>query len=67
MKNVPFYQFDSNPRFPPFLLHIRCKLRVTFVLRCFRDGNAHEKNNRFSYDATYLSYVWLFSDDYPYF
>ena len=29
MKNVPFYQFDSNPRFPRFLLYVRCRFGVT--------------------------------------
>ena len=32
-----FYHFDSYPRFPPFLLYVRWKFGVTFVLRCFRD------------------------------
>ena len=32
-----FYHFDSGPRFPPFLLHVRWKSGVTFVRRCFRD------------------------------
>ena len=33
----PFYHFDSDPRFPPFLLYVRWKSGVTFVRRCFRD------------------------------
>ena len=37
MKIITFYQFDTNPRFPPFLLYVRCKFGVTFVQRCFRD------------------------------
>ena len=32
-----FYLFDSDPRFYPFLLYVRCKSGVTFVRRCFRD------------------------------
>ena len=32
-----FYHFDSDPRFSPFLLYVRCKSGVTFVRRCFRD------------------------------
>ena len=32
-----FYHFDSNPRFPPFLLYVRWKSGVNFVRRCFRD------------------------------
>ena len=32
-----FYDFDPDPRFPPFLLYIRWKSGVTFVRRCFRD------------------------------
>ena len=33
-----FYHFDSDPRFPPFLLYIRWRFGVTFIQRCFRDG-----------------------------
>ena len=33
-----FYHFDSDPRFPPFLLYVRWKSRVSFVRRCFRDA-----------------------------
>ena len=33
-----FYHFDTNPRFPPFLLYVRWKSGVTFVRRCFRDA-----------------------------
>ena len=32
-----FNQFDSDPRFPIFLLYVRLKSGVTFVMRCFRD------------------------------
>ena len=38
MKIIHFYQFDSDPRFTPFLLYVRCKSGVTFVRRCFRDA-----------------------------
>ena len=37
LKITHFYHFDPNPRFPPFLLYVRWKSRVTFVRRCFRD------------------------------
>ena len=37
IKNYPFYQIDSDFRFPPFLLYVRWKSGVTFVRRCFRD------------------------------
>ena len=37
IENYPFYHFDSDPRFPPFLLHVRWKSGVTLVWRCFRD------------------------------
>ena len=37
MKIIIFYHFDSDPRFPPFLLYVRWKSGVTFVRRCFRD------------------------------
>ena len=40
MKIIHFYHFDSDPRFPPFLLFARCKSGVTFVRRCFRDENS---------------------------
>ena len=36
-KFFTFYHFDFDPRFPPFLLYVRWKSRVTFVRRCFRD------------------------------
>ena len=36
LKIIHFYQFDSDPRFPPFLLYVivRWKSGVTFVRRC---------------------------------
>ena len=37
IENYPFYHFDSDPRFPQFLLYVRWKSGVTFVRRCFRD------------------------------
>ena len=27
--------FNTNPRFPPFLLYVRCKSGVTFIRRSF--------------------------------
>ena len=33
-----FFIFNTNPRFPPFLLYVRCKSGVTFIRRSFRDG-----------------------------
>ena len=39
-----YYYFDSDPRFPPFVLYVRWKSGVTFVQRCFHDENL--KNNR---------------------
>ena len=36
-KIFTFSQFDSDPRFPLFLLYVRWKSGVTFVRRCFRD------------------------------
>ena len=45
MKIIHFYYFDSDPRFPPFLLYVRWKSGVTFVWRCFRDvSNNHHAN-----------------------
>ena len=32
-----FFIFNTNPRFPPFLLYVRCKSGVTFIWRSFRD------------------------------
>ena len=32
-----FINFDSDPRFSPFLLYVRRKSGVNFVRRCFRD------------------------------
>ena len=45
IENYLFYHFDSDPRFPPFLLYVRCKSGVTFVRRCFRGvtGNINLK------------------------
>ena len=37
-RNFHFLSFNTNPRFPPFLLYVRCKSGVTFVWRCFRHG-----------------------------
>ena len=37
LKIISFYHSDSDPRFPLFLLYVRCKSGVTFVRRCFRD------------------------------
>ena len=40
-KFFTFYHFDSDPRFPLFLLYVtgyvRWKSGVSFVRRCFRD------------------------------
>ena len=33
-----FFIFNTDPRFPPFLLYVRCKSGVTFIQRSFRDG-----------------------------
>ena len=30
LKIITFYHFDTNPRFTPFLLYVRCKSGVTF-------------------------------------
>ena len=39
LKIIHFYHFDSDPRFPRFLLlYVRWKSGITFVRRCFRDG-----------------------------
>ena len=42
LKFIIFCHFDTNPRFPPFLLYVRCKFGVTFVRRCFRDAEGSE-------------------------
>ena len=36
MEIIIFYHFDSDPRFPSFLLYVRWKSGVSFVRRCFR-------------------------------
>ena len=33
-----FFIFNTNPRFPPFLLYVRCKSGVIFIRRSFRDA-----------------------------
>ena len=37
MKIYHFYHFDSDPRFPKFLLYVTWTSEVTFVRRCLRD------------------------------
>ena len=44
MKLIIFCHFDINPRFPPYLLYVRCKFGETFVQRCFCDENALQLN-----------------------
>ena len=43
LKIIHFYHFNSNPRFPPFLLYVWWKSGVTFVRRCFRDAVITDK------------------------
>ena len=40
-RNYHFLSFNTNPRFPPFLLYARCKSGVIFVRRCFRDEDGN--------------------------
>ena len=35
--NSHFLSFNTNPRIPSFVIYVRCKSGVTFVLRRFRD------------------------------
>ena len=42
-RNIEIFHFESDPRFPPFLLHVRWKSGVTFVRRCFRNVYKHNK------------------------
>ena len=37
-RNFHFLSFHTNPRFPLFLLYVRCKSEVSFVRRCFGDN-----------------------------
>ena len=37
IENYSFLFFESDPRFPQFLLYVRWKSGVIFVRRCFRD------------------------------
>ena len=63
-----FFHFDSEPRFPPFLLYVRWKFGVTFVRRCFRDGDKAQDaclcftivwtRNLFVYRVDALSRKW---------
>ena len=58
MKIIIFYHFDSDPRFPPFLLYVRWKSGVTFVRRCFRDGcTAKEDGKRL--EISFLETRWI--------
>ena len=34
-----FFIFNTNPRFPPFLLYVRCNSGVTIIRRSCRDVN----------------------------
>ena len=52
LKIIHFYHFDSDPRFPPFLLYVRWKSGATFVRRCFHD----EK-----YVSTPMQYTAMFA------
>ena len=52
IENYPFLSFDSDPRFPPFLLYVRWKAGVTFVRRCFRDAQS-------TYNTTFTEGVSL--------
>ena len=38
-----YYHFDSDLRFPPFLLYVKWKSRVMFVRRCFRGVKSVKK------------------------
>ena len=65
LKITTFYHFDTNPRFPPFLLFVRWKSGVTFVRRCFRGDTIQiffffEDNDTPSVTEDYLSYAMKF-------
>ena len=51
-ENYPFLPFDSDPRFPQFLLYVRWKSGVTFVRRCFRDVMQRHVNVRYKTDMS---------------
>ena len=38
-----FFIFNTNPRFPPFLLNVRCKSGVTFIQRSLRDATVFDR------------------------
>ena len=54
-RSFHFLSFNTNPRFPPFLLYVRCKSGVTFVRRCFRDEEKHLIANK----PLYMAFVYL--------
>ena len=39
IEKLPFLSFKYQLQISPVLLYIRCKSKVTFIQRCFRDGN----------------------------
>ena len=59
MKIIIFYHFDSDPRFPPFLLYVRWKSGVTFVRRCFRDGARIQIFATFNFDPFKLNELYF--------
>ena len=54
-RNFHFLSFNTNPRFPPFLLYVRCKSGITFVRRCFCDEEKHLIANK----PLYMAFVYL--------
>ena len=50
--------FNTNPRFPPFLLHVSCRSGVTFIRRRFRDeifsNSIYPKEHVFMYHGKAL-------------
>ena len=50
IENYHCLSFHCNPRFPLFLLYVRCKSGATFVRKCFRDADCKSRR-RFSRES----------------
>ena len=56
-----FYHFDSDPRFPPFLLYVTWKSGVTFVWRCFRDAVIFTAETKYNFQMKNCSYFCVYT------
>ena len=55
---VILFIFNTNPRFPPFLLYVRCKSGVTCIRRSFRDV-PHDRHFAFNINLLFLDLTYV--------